>query len=53
MSRKLAEVNEIYSKAASFFGEDAKKVAPEQFFTIVTSFIENFKVNNLSYDLLI
>lgn len=43
MSAKLAEISEIYNKTAAFFGEDGKKVGPDQLFTIVSSFIDSFK----------
>jgi hypothetical protein len=44
MSQKLVEVNEIYGKVATFFGEDPKKTAPDQFFSVISSFADSFKV---------
>ena len=47
INTKLTEVNELYNKVALFFAEDPKKTPPDQLFSIITQFIEIFKVTIL------
>lgn len=44
MNKRLKEAEEMFNKAANYYGEDPKKTSPDQFFTVLSSFMEAFKV---------